>query len=287
MSSSPSNPAVDFPTITIVGVGLIGGSIAAAVNQRKLAERVIGVGRNAVKLEGAIQTGLIDEATEDLAAAAAKSNLILFCTPVDRIAEGVLTAASHCRPGTVLSDGGSVKESIYAAIGNALPEGVHFIGAHPLAGSEKQGFEFSNPDLFEGRVCVITQQADDDPDAVERISKIWRQLGSSVVNMSPRAHDEALAETSHLPHLVASALASTLRESNRDFTASGFRDTTRIAAGDEHLWTAIFQANTPALIQSLDRFEERLGVLREALADGNTQKLQQILRDARLQRESL
>lgn len=275
-----------FHTIAIVGVGLIGGSLAAAVKQRRLAARVIGVGRNLPRLQSAERAGLIDECAVDLAAAAADSDLIVFCTPVDKIVEGLREAAPHCRPGTLLTDGGSTKESICAAAAS-FPDGVHFVGAHPLAGSEKQGFEHANAELYSGRVCVITPHASSDPAAVSRVSDFWRQVGSTVIEMSPHEHDCILAETSHIPHFVASALAATLRDENRPFTSSGFRDTTRIAAGDEHLWAAIFQGNKSAVLAGLDRFEAQLRALRTALEQDDTATLTEQLHSAREKREAL
>lgn len=276
-----------FDTICIVGVGLIGGSLAAAVKQRQLAGRIIGVGRNLPRLRSAQQAGLIDDCFVDLPAAAAESDLIVFCTPVDKIVTGVREAAAHCRPGTLMTDGGSTKGAICAAIAGAIPDEVHFVGAHPLAGSEKQGFEHAIADLYQGRVCVVTPHGDCDRAAVTRVSEFWRQVGMTVIEMSPEEHDHILAETSHVPHLVASALAATLRDETRPFTSSGFRDTTRIAAGDEQLWAAIFQGNKTAMLAGLDLFETQLRELRGAIERDDTEALVQSLRDAREKRETL
>ncbi|QDU41801.1 prephenate dehydrogenase [Symmachiella dynata] len=276
-----------FDTICIVGVGLIGGSLAAAVKQRQLAARIIGVGRNLPRLQSAQQAGLIDDCLVDLSAAAAESDLIVFCTPVDKIVTGVREAAAHCRPGTLMTDGGSTKGAICAAVSGSLPADVHFVGAHPLAGSEKQGFEHANADLYQDRICVVTPHNDSDPTAVSQVSAFWRQVGMTVIEMSPEEHDNILAETSHVPHLVASALAATLRDETRPLTSSGFRDTTRIAAGDEHLWAAIFQGNKTAMLAGLDQFETQLRELRGAIERDDTETLVQSLRAARVKRETL
>lgn len=276
-----------FDTICIVGVGLIGGSLAAAVKQRQLAARILGAGRNLPRLQSAQQVGLIDDCFVDLSAAAAESDLIVFCTPVDKIVTGVREAATHCRPGTLMTDGGSTKGAICAAVTGSLPADVHFVGAHPLAGSEKQGFEHANADLYQDRICVVTPQDDSDPAAVSQVSAFWRQVGMTVIEMSPEEHDNILAETSHVPHLVASALAATLRDETRPLTSSGFRDTTRIAAGDEQLWAAIFQGNKTAMLAGLDQFETQLRELRGAIERDDTETLVQTLRTAREKRETL
>jgi len=284
-STDPSLPLEE--TISIVGVGLIGGSIAAAVKRRAGVRTVIGVGRRPEKLEPARERGLVDEVTGDLTAAARRSSLMIFCTPVDRIVEGVRTAAEACRPGTVLTDAGSVKQAICEGLQGGLPEGVEFVGGHPLAGSEKQGFEFADPDLFCGRVCVVTPTEQTSPKAAERVARFWRGLGARVLEMTPADHDRALAETSHFPHLAAAALASTLSEQNRHLAATGFRDTTRIAAGDPDLWTAILLQNADAVLASLKRFTDGIRDFDEALRQRDATRLRALLDEARRQREAL
>ncbi|MDB5384951.1 MAG: prephenate dehydrogenase, partial [Planctomycetaceae bacterium] len=237
---NPAEPAdFMFPTITIVGVGLIGGSLAAAIRQRRLARRVIGVGRNLEKLQGAIERGLLDQATSDLVTAARESDFVIFCTPVDRIVAGVREVAAACRCNTLITDAGSTKGEICDELAFGLPPGVEFIGSHPLAGSEKSGYEFSDPNLFSNRVCVLTPVERTSVGGLKRLSEFWSQLGSRLMTMSPRDHDRAVAETSHFPHLAASALAATLSPEHVNLAARGFRDTTRIAGGDADLWTSI------------------------------------------------
>jgi len=287
MSAQNKKSLDDLQTIVIVGVGLIGGSIAAAVKQRSASLRVIGVGRSQARLDDAQRAGLLDAGVTDITAAAAEADLIIFCTPVDKIAEGIKSAAPHCRPGTLITDGGSIKGAICDAVASALPQDVHFVGSHPLAGSEKQGFEFADADLYDGRVCVVTPHEGCDPAAVESVAQFWRLLGSEVIEMTPAAHDAVLAETSHVPHLIASALAATLGEENSPFAASGFRDTTRIAAGDEHLWTAIFLGNREAMLAGLDRFEEKLASLRGHIEAERADELKSELKSARAIREGL
>jgi prephenate dehydrogenase len=268
-------------------VGLIGGSIAAALKQRPNCPWIVGVGRNADKLQPALARGLLDEIQADVATAAAKADLVVFCIPVDRIAEGVRSAARSCSPGTLITDAGSVKAAICRELQGALPGHVAFIGSHPLAGSEKSGFEYADPELFTGRVCVVTPTADSPRPAVARVTWFWQSLGMTVIQKTPEEHDRLLGLTSHVPHLVAAALATLLDENTQAFAASGFRDTTRIAASDPELWTAIVRANPDAVIAGLERFSSGLQELRDAIAAADWPRLQNLLQTAKTKRDSL
>ena len=254
-----------FDTLTIVGVGLLGGSIGLAARARGVARRVIGVGRDRAKLDAAKAAGVIHDAAGSLAAGVREADLVVFCTPVDRIAGQVLEAAPHYRPDTTLTDVGSTKTNIVNALTGNLPPGVTFVGSHPMAGSEKTGAEFARADLFENRVAVVTPTLASPPLAVNSLEQFWRGLGSRVIRMSPEEHDRAVAVTSHVPHAVAAALAGSLPTDLFPLAATGFRDTTRIAAGDPELWAAIFRANRPAVLTGLGRFADRLDEFRALL----------------------
>jgi len=287
MSHLPAPESPDFETIAVVGVGLIGGSIALAAKSHGAARIVLGVGRNPGRLEEAQRRGIIDEGTVDLPAAAARADLLVFCSPVDVIAAGVREAARACRPGTLITDAGSVKACLCGDLAQGLLPQVEFVGAHPLAGSEKQGFEHAEARLFEKRICVVTPCGTNSRGAVERISGFWKKLGSRIIEMSPAAHDRALAETSHLPHLVAAALAATLSADNRPLAASGFRDTTRVASGDAELWTAIFLENREQLLASLSRYDALLDRFRQALEQNDTSALKELLKAAKMSRDAI
>jgi prephenate dehydrogenase len=273
--------------LTIVGVGLIGGSIGLAARTRGLARRIRGVGRQRPGLDRALSVGAIDEAFLELGEAARGADLMVFCTPVDRIAAQVLDAAPHCAPETLLTDAGSTKETIVRAIDGNLPRGVAFVGSHPLAGSEKRGPEHADANLFQGRLTVLTPTAATDPAALQRVAACGQALGSRTCVMPPADHDRALALTSHLPHLLAAALAGILPSEWQPLTASGFRDTTRIAAGDPTLWTAIFAANRPALLMALARFDERFAAFKQALQAGDSATLHDLLIQAKEVRDAL
>jgi prephenate dehydrogenase len=274
-------------TLTIVGVGLIGGSIGLAARQRRLAQRVIGVGRQRDSLERAQRLGAIDDCSLDLVAAVAGADLAVFCTPVDQIARQVLAAAAACAAGTLLTDAGSTKAAIVAELEGRLPAGVAFVGSHPLAGSEKRGPEHADARLFEGRLTVITPTPRTDAAAVERVASFWRALGSRVRLMSPEEHDRALALTSHLPHLLAAALAGMLSPELHELTASGFRDTTRVAGGDPSIWTAIFAHNRAAVLDALRLLTARLAEFQSALEAGDAAAVDRLLTQAKRVRDAL
>jgi cyclohexadieny/prephenate dehydrogenase len=280
-------PFMRIATLTIVGVGLIGGSIGLAARRRGAAERIRGVGWRQTTLDQALAMGAIDEGFLDLERAVKAADVTVFCTPVDRIVEQIHVAARHCSPGALLTDAGSTKAVIVRSVEGRLPEGVAFVGAHPLAGSEKRGPEYADANLFQGRLTVLTKTAHTAPAALERALAFWQALGSRVRVMSPEEHDRALALTSHLPHLMASALAGGLPSELFDLTATGFRDTTRVAAGDPALWAAIFSQNQSAVLHALGTLDERLHRFRAALETGDQATLLNLLDQAKKVRDAL
>jgi prephenate dehydrogenase len=270
-------------TLTIVGVGLIGGAIGLAAKKRGLAERVIGVGRDPAKLELARRLGAIDEVSLDLADASAAADCVVFCTPVNRIAEQVKLVAACCPPGAILTDAGSTKQAIVETVESV----ARFVGAHPLAGSEKKGVEHAHADLFVERWTVLTPSGRTSPEAVASVRSFWEALGARVRLMTPADHDQALALTSHLPHLLASALAGLLQDDWRDLTASGFRDTTRIAGGDPEVWAPIFQHNRAAMLAALGLLEQRLQQFRAALTNEDVAQIDGLLTQGKKVRDAL
>jgi prephenate dehydrogenase len=273
--------------LTIVGVGLIGGSIGLAAKKRGLALRVHGVGRDVNKLEAARRLGALDEYHLELAPAVRAADLAIFCTPVSRIAAQILEVAPHCRAGALLTDAGSTKRDLVQAVEAGLPAEARFVGGHPLAGSEKKGAEHADADLFVDRWTVLTPTEKTPVSAVEDVRAFWQALGARVRILSPEDHDRALALTSHLPHLVAAALAGILPENLRDLTATGFRDTTRVASGDPEVWTPIFQHNRAAVLSALVQLMERLDKFRQALASNETTTIDQLLTQGKKVRDAL
>ncbi|MBA4064767.1 MAG: prephenate dehydrogenase/arogenate dehydrogenase family protein [Isosphaera sp.] len=275
--------------VTVVGVGLIGGSVGMAARARRVAGRVVGVGRDHRTLARAVELGAIDAATTDLADGVKDADLVVVCTPVDRIAETVLAAAARCRPGTIFTDAGSTKGNVVEGVGGKLPAGVHFVPAHPIAGSEKAGVEHATADLFDGRVTVVTEMYGGvAPDARARVEGFWRALGSRVVYMmSPGDHDRALAVTSHLPHAVAAALADIVPPDWLTVAGPGFRDATRIAAGDPGLWAAIFLANRVPVLSAVNAFRDKLAEFYQLLDAGDGAGLVAWLAEAKRGRDAL
>jgi prephenate dehydrogenase len=274
-------------TLTIVGVGLIGGSIALAAKRRGLAGRVVGSGKNQTELERALAVGVIDECSMNSAEAVGRADVAVFCMPVDQIADQVLAAAQACSAKTLLTDTGSTKSVIVKQVEAGLPDGITFVGSHPLAGSEKRGVDFADAELLVGRVTIVTRTPRTAPSALERTIQFWEALGSRTRVMDPEEHDRTLALTSHLPHLVASALAGILPVALQELTATGFRDTTRIAAGDPSLWSAVFRQNQPELLSSLRLFERRLQKFRAALTGADGETLDALLKDGKEARDAL
>ncbi|QDT41181.1 prephenate dehydrogenase [Gimesia alba] len=276
-----------FKTIGIIGVGLLGGSIAAAARRRKIAKTVLGAGRNPSRMRAAQQSGLLDRGTTNIAETSAQSDLVIVCTPVNQIVQFIRTVAQHSRPGTIITDVGSTKQKICEDLYGSLPEGVTFVASHPLAGSEKAGFEFADPNLFQHRPCVITPDASLPIEAVAKVKQFWEALGMHVLETSPEKHDQILAETSHLPHVVSSALAMTLTAENRKFTSTGFRDTTRIAAGDPSIWLDILLSNSEAVVHSIDKYTQSLHRLRDAIKNHDENLLRQLLEDGKKNHDAL
>ncbi|MCA9006140.1 MAG: prephenate dehydrogenase [Planctomycetaceae bacterium] len=287
MTESTTQNGYLFKTIGVIGVGLLGGSIAAAARQRNLAETILGAGRNPSRMRAAQQAGLLDRGTTNIAETAAQSDLVIVCTPVNQIVQFIQTVAQNSRPGTIITDVGSTKQKIFKQLKGTLPAGVTFVASHPLAGSEKSGFEFSDQNLFQDRPCVITPEESVPAEAVSRVRQFWEALGMHVLQTTPEQHDLILAETSHLPHVVASALAATLAAENTRYTSTGFRDTTRIAGGDPALWIEILLSNRDAIVTSLDKYAQSLQQFRDAIQNNDEKHLRQLLEDGKKKHDSL
>ena len=273
-------------TVVIVGVGMIGGSLAAAIKRYHVAKHVIGVGRDRSRIEAARVAGLIDEAATDVATVLDRSSLVVFCTPVERVAAEVRIAISAISSDTsqlLMTDVGSVKSPICSALSD-IPS---FIGSHPIAGSHRQGFEAADSALFSNRVCVVTPLPTASKSRLERLERFWHAVGMQTVRMSPESHDSALAMTSHLPHVVASALASTLSPENRQLTGSGFRDTTRVAGGDPDLWTGILTNNAGPVLHGIDQIQQKLSAYRNAMESGDATELRRLLAEGQQSRSFL
>jgi prephenate dehydrogenase len=262
-----------FGTVAIVGVGLIGGSIGLALRARGSAGRIIGVGRDPGRLDTARRLGAIDGVTTDPDEAAAAADVIVVCTPVDRVGADVIRAAHAANPRALVTDAGSTKRSIVEAAEADESARAKFVAAHPIAGSERSGAAHARADLFEGRVCVLTPTDRTPPDRLDRARAFWSSLGCTTVDLDPTTHDAHLARTSHLPHAVAAALASLVGPDLVPLAAGAYRDGTRVAGADAALWAPIFLENRRAVVDALDAFDRSLASFRAALEEGDEQTI--------------
>jgi len=277
-----------FDTITIVGVGLIGGSVGLAAKARGVAGWVVGVGRDTKNLSRALELAAVDAISIDLTVGVQSADLVVVCTPVDRIADVIRRAAPHCRRGTIFTDGGSTKRNIVDAVAGALPAGIEYVPAHPLAGAEKNGVEHARADLFEGRVTILAPDSRVCRDETSKqVGEFWRALGSRLEWRSVEDHDRALAATSHLPHVAAAAVAGVTPRELLPLSAGGFRDVTRIAAGSPELWSAIFLANRAEVLGALEKLTDRLGEFRHLLDSDDGAGLVRWLTEAKQVRDAL
>lgn len=276
-----------WPSVAIVGVGLIGGSVGQALLARRLAGRVIGIGRDARSLAEALRRRAVSETSTDLAAAA-PADFVLVATGVAAIGRLLDRLDAVLRPGTPITDAGSTKRTIVDGWERhrARRRG-RFVGAHPLAGSHRRGPGAADPELFAGRITVVTPVAATPPEDLEAVAAFWSALGSTVFLMPPRDHDRLLAAASHAPHAVAAALAAATPSAARRFTAGGWRDATRIAAGDPALWTDILVDNAPEVDQSLARVERTVARLRAALQRRDRRAVERFLVRAKEARDAV
>jgi len=280
-----------WETVAIVGVGLIGGSIGLALQERALARRILGVGRRSASLRKAKRRGAVTDTTTDLARGVADADLIVVCTPVADIVPRVLQVAQACPATALITDVGSTKAEIVGQLDRELnrpgARRAAFVGSHPLAGSEKTGPEFAQANLFERRVVVMTPTRHTPQPALAAIRSFWESLGAIVLATTPRDHDRSVAAISHLPHLVASALAGSTPPEDLCLAAGGWRDTTRVAAADAELWRQILADNRLHVLKALDKFETVLAKFRRALENDDQNKLLKLLEAGKHHRDSV
>jgi len=251
--------------ICIIGVGLLGGSVGLAAKSRLAGCEVVGWGHRRSTLVRARAIGAIDRIAPAPQQAVAGASLVVLCTPVG-VFETVLREMSpHLAPGTIVTDVGSTKRSVVELAGRLLPAGVHFVGSHPVAGSEKRGIDFARTDLFENALCITTPDGRTDARALRAVERFWRTLGMRVCRLSPEEHDMLLADISHLPHAVAAALVAMQSEEGMKLAGKGFLDATRIACGDGRLWRDILLDNRDNVLAAIGRLKASLAELEQLL----------------------
>ncbi len=273
------NPKFLVPRLAVVGVGLIGGSLALALKAAGVVGEVVGIGRGLENLQAALRLGVVDRIETDPAAGVAEADLVFLATPVQSLAAVAAKILPAMKPGAILTDGGSVKGAVIEAITPLVPAGIHFVPGHPIAGTEKSGAEAAFPTLYRGKRCILTPTPDTDPDALALVRQAWEAAGSEVVLMAVEKHDRVLAAISHLPHMVAYALVNAVgaydryQENILEYSAGGFRDFTRIASSDPTMWRDIAVTNREALLEMMEQFQIFFAELKEDVRSGNAERL--------------
>ncbi len=288
--------AVHFKQVAIIGVGLIGGSLGMILRRKGLADLVVGVGRSLDNLKTAVTVGAIDRYVADPTDGVQGSDLVILATPVDTYERHLKNWAHRLRPGTIVSDVGSVKGTLVERSEAAMPAGVHFVGAHPIAGKEKTGVAAGSDQLFKGARCILTPTKRTDPRALEQIKQMWEATESILLTMDPHLHDQILGAVSHLPHVAAFALMNALAEL-RDHqipaldlaghSGGGLRDTTRIAASSPEMWRDIFLWNRDNVVSFIERYERALEELKQLIKAGDAAGMERVLERAKAEREKL
>jgi cyclohexadieny/prephenate dehydrogenase len=277
-----------FDKVALIGLGHIASSLAHGMKRGGLAGRITGYARSAETRSVAGEIDLVDEVTETARAAVVDADLVILCVPVGSCGAVTAEIAGALKAGAILTDVGSVKGSVIRDVSPHVPKGVHFVPGHPLAGTENSGPRSGFAELFHGRWCILTPPAGTDAAAVDKLEAFWIACGSKVDRMSAEHHDLALAITSHLPHLIAYTTVATASDLEGitdaeviKYSASGFRDFTRIAASDPTMWRDIFLANKDAVLEMLGRFSEELASLQKAIRWGDGETLFNLFTRAR------
>jgi prephenate dehydrogenase len=285
-----------FQQVTIIGVGLLGGSLGLVLKEQGLAKTVVGIGRRQANLELAVQMGAIDRFTLEPHEAVRDSDFIVLATPVDTYPSHLQRWGQQVPSGAIVSDVGSVKGQLVFDVEAALPSTAYFVGAHPIAGKEKSGVAYATSKLFEGARCIVTPTPHTNADALTKVRDLWEAAGSHVLSMDPMVHDWVLGAVSHLPHIAAFSLMHTLEDLQEktpeslnllDYSGGGLRDTTRIAASSPEMWRDICLANRENLLKMIDQYIIQLQVFKQMLNDQDASGLAENIQQAKALREGL
>ncbi len=283
---------MQFRKITIVGVGLLGGSIGLAVRQRRVAGEIAGFVRRAASLKDCEKAGAVDYATTDLLAAVSNADLVILCTPLAQMRSLTQQFLPALKRGAIVTDVGSVKADVVRELESLVKKsGAHFVGGHPMAGAEKTGVTAARKNLFENAVCVLTPTKKSNAGAVRKLETFWKSIGARTLRLDAAQHDLLVSRTSHLPHVVAATLANLVLNPAQPQTqaalcATGFRDTTRIASGSPEMWRDIALANRKHLARSVDAFVEELKKFQNALKGGDGSAVEKYFATAKQRRDN-
>jgi prephenate dehydrogenase len=278
---------MSFRRISILGLGLIGGSVALAIQKHLSDCDVTGYDVDSGAMREALGSGAVDRVVSSPALACEEVQFIVLCVPVGRVEKVLAAMAPHLKPGVCVTDVGSTKRSVVEAAQRLLPAGVHFVGSHPMAGGERHGFSAARADLFDGAICITTPTPSSDPRTVEQVEQFWRKLGMEIRRMPAEQHDHLVAQISHLPHVLASALIQSATDDALAISGPGFRDVTRIAASDPALWRDILLDNADEVRGSIARFRAELNRLEALLKPGNAEELRNWLAEAAQRRNTV
>ncbi len=280
-----------FNQVTLVGVGLLGGSLGLALQKHSLAKRVVAYVRRAVSVEECLRLKVAHDATQDLAAAVRDADLVVFCTPIAQMRSLAECMLASLNPGTLVTDVGSVKASVVTDLEPLCEKaGAFFVGSHPMAGGEKMGVGAARVDLFQNAACVITPTRRSRPDSIQKLEEMWKAIGGLPLRMKPEMHDELVSRSSHLPHVIAAELAQYVLspahpKEQAQLCAGGFRDTTRIASGSPEMWRDICLANQKNLSRVLGVFIEGLEEFRHSLDARDPQAIEEFFAKAKERRD--
>ena len=276
-----------FKKVTIVGVGLIGGSLGLAIKKNRLAREVVGFSQRHTSLTIALKSQAVDQAYQDVKKAVTNADFVILATPVSIIPGMLNIIGPHLKRNCIITDVGSTKASIVSAAEESLPKSVSFVGSHPLAGSEKRGVQHANADLFEKSVCIMTPTNKTNRGARERVKKFWSKIGATTKFLSPEEHDKTLGYISHLPHVLTYALMEAIPSQYLGYGAQGLKDTTRIASSPPHIWNDICLGNSRNVIRGIDEVVKALGVMRSALSVQDQKVLLEHFKIAKNKRDQL
>ena len=272
-----------FNRVALIGLGLIGSSIAHAARAKGAASQIVGTARSEKTRARVKELGFLDQVMDTATEAVKGAGLVIICVPVCSSGAIAREIGPHLTPGAIVTDVGSVKCSVVADVEPHIPDGCSFVAGHPIAGTEHSGPESGFAELFEGRWCILTPAGKGTPEATEKLRAFWSALGSNVDTMTPEHHDLVLAITSHIPHLIAYNIVGTVADLETDtrsevikYSASGFRDFTRIAASDPAMWRDVFLSNKDAVLEMLGRFSEDLSGLQRAIRRGDGEALEKL-----------
>ncbi len=283
-----------FGRVAFIGIGLIGASMALAIRRAKVADVIVCCDSSPKARKTALDLGIVNQAFKDAGRAVDGADLVVIATPVRSYGAIAKAIAPHLKAGAIVTDTGSVKKDVIAAVKPHLPRTAHFVPGHPIAGTEHSGPEAGFAELFQNRWSILTPPPRTSPKAVAKVAELWKRIGAKVDIMEPDHHDMVLAITSHLPHLIAYTIVGTATDLEGDlkrevikYSASGFRDFTRIAASDPVMWRDIFLTNAPSVLEILQRFTEDLTALQKAIRKGDGKTLEDLFTRTRAVRRSI